>query len=91
MFGNVDLIVLFSKRMWLSPSPTLSVDVGFVATKPFMYVEVSSAIRVYPQKLFIALNAFDLLRATHGPKAEHTHKNSCKKGAIHRWDGEPNT
>lgn len=48
MFGKVALIVLFSKRMWLSPSPTLSVDVGFVATKPSIYVEVSNAIRVYP-------------------------------------------
>jgi hypothetical protein len=42
--GRVFFKTDLSKRMWLSPSPTLSEDVGLVVTKPSMYVDVSSAI-----------------------------------------------
>ena len=44
MFGNVARIVALTKRMWLSPSPTLSELVGLVLTKPFIKEADSSAI-----------------------------------------------
>jgi hypothetical protein len=47
-FGNVALIVLLIKRMWLSPSLMLSELVGFDTTKPLIYVLDSRAIIFSP-------------------------------------------